>query len=89
MISHGCIRLENAMDLAEILLGDQGWNETRIQQALASKAVHDVQLERPFPVLIVYWTVSVGAGGDVKYAKDIYGQDQRVLAALDAEPRRA
>lgn len=89
MFSHGCIRLENAMDLAEILLGDQGWNETRIQQALASKAVHDVQLERPFPVLIVYWTVSVGAGGDVKYAKDIYGQDSRVLAALDAEPRRA
>jgi murein L,D-transpeptidase YcbB/YkuD len=87
--SHGCIRLENALDLARILLRGQGWNERRIQTALASKAVHDVQLEKPFPVLIVYWTVSVGAGGDVKYAGDVYGQDPRVLAALDSEPKRA
>jgi murein L,D-transpeptidase YcbB/YkuD len=39
-------------------------------------------------VLIVYWTVSVGASGEVRYAMDIYTQDPRLLRALDAPVQR-
>ena len=38
--------------------------------------------DQPLPVLIVYWTVSVGASGDPRFARDVYGQDARVLRAL-------
>jgi murein L,D-transpeptidase YcbB/YkuD len=41
-----------------------------------------VFLSNPLPVLIVYWTVSVGAGGDLRYAKDVYSLDDAVLRAF-------
>jgi len=42
-----------------------------------------VALEHPIPVVIVYWTVSVGGTGEIRYMRDIYNQDPPVLAALD------
>jgi len=86
--SHGCIRIENALQLAEILLRDQGWGRSRIEQALATTETQDVNLAHPFPVVIVYWTVSVGASGEVRFAKDIYDLDRPLYAALNAPPRR-
>jgi murein L,D-transpeptidase YcbB/YkuD len=86
--SHGCIRLENALDLAKTLLGPQGWDEGRIQEAIAGGDRQDVNLKDPFPVIIVYWTVSVGASGETRYAMDIYNQDAKLLMALDAPVQR-
>ena len=86
--SHGCIRIENPLDLAENLLQGQGdWNAGKIQDAVASSETQSVALDRPMPILIVYWTVSVGASGDVHYADDIYHLDPPLVAALD-RPRR-
>jgi L,D-transpeptidase YcbB len=87
--SHGCIRLENALDLAKTLLKPQGWDEERIQEAVAGGETENITLKDPFPVLIVYWTVSVGASGETRYAMDIYSQDTKLLTALDAPIRRA
>ena len=33
-------------------------------------------------MLIVYWTVSVGATGELRFAKDVYNLDPAVLRAL-------
>jgi murein L,D-transpeptidase YcbB/YkuD len=41
-----------------------------------------VFLKQPLPVLIVYWTVSVGASGDVHFARDVYARDAAVLRGL-------
>jgi L,D-transpeptidase YcbB len=82
--SHGCIRLENPLELAEILLsGQDSWNSGKIQEALATGETQNVNLEHTIPVVIVYWTVSVGTSGEVRYARDIYGLDPPVLAALN------
>lgn len=86
--SHGCIRLENALDLAKTLLEPQGWDEGRIQEAIASGEKQDVNLKDPFPVIIVYWTVSVGASGETRYAMDIYNQNSKLLMALNAPVQR-
>jgi len=81
--SHGCIRTENVMGLAEILLqGQDGWDRTRIQQALATGKTVNVDLVHRPDVVIVYWTVSVGASGEVRYTDDIYDQDKPLLDAL-------
>jgi murein L,D-transpeptidase YcbB/YkuD len=37
-------------------------------------------------VVIVYRTVSIGAGGDVHFARDVYERDAAVLRALNATP---
>jgi L,D-transpeptidase YcbB len=86
--SHGCIRTENVLDLAEILLREQsGWDRGKIEQTLASGETQNVALQRKPYVLIVYWTVTVGASGEVRYAEDIYNLDQPLLNALNAGPK--
>jgi murein L,D-transpeptidase YcbB/YkuD len=87
--SHGCIRIEHPLDLAVLLLeGQDHWDATKIEQSIASDSTHNVGLEHPLPILIVYWTVSVGAAGEVRYANDIYDLDPPLLAALDRRYRR-
>jgi murein L,D-transpeptidase YcbB/YkuD len=83
--SHGCIRLERPLELAGILLKNQaGWTAERIQQTLDSGETQNIDLEHGIPILIVYWTVSVGASGRVHLNEDIYNLDLPLLAALDA-----
>jgi murein L,D-transpeptidase YcbB/YkuD len=83
--SHGCIRTENVLQLAEILLhGQDGWDHAKIEQTLASGETQNIALERKPYVLIVYWTVTVGASGEVRYADDVYNLDQPLLNALSS-----
>jgi murein L,D-transpeptidase YcbB/YkuD len=82
--SHGCIRVENPLDLAQLLLrGQQDWDRAKIEQAIATDSTKNVAVENPLPILIVYWTVSVGKSGEVRYAQDIYHLDPPLVAALD------
>ena len=79
--------MSNPLELAEVLLASQGWDAGRIEQTLTGGKTETVYLDRPLPVLIVYWTVSVGASGTPRYASDIYSLDAAVLRALDAPAR--
>jgi L,D-transpeptidase YcbB len=82
--SSGCIRVERPLDLAAVLLeGQETWTASRIQETVDAKQSQTVFLTTPLPVLIVYWTVSVGAAGDLRFAKDVYSLDPAVLRALD------
>lgn len=86
--SHGCIRTENILDLAAILLrGQDGWDQGKIQETIASGETTNVPLEHKPYVLIVYWTVTVGAQGEVRYSDDIYNLDQPLLNALNGGPK--
>jgi murein L,D-transpeptidase YcbB/YkuD len=80
--SSGCIRVEHALDLAELLLAPQGWTPERIQEAIESGKTETVFLEHPLPILIVYWTVSVGSTGLLRFARDVYNRDPGLLKAL-------
>ena len=81
--SSGCIRIERPLDLAEILLsGQDGWDRAKMEETIAQGATKNVELEHRIPVVIVYWTVSVGASGEVRYTRDPYDLDPPLLAAL-------
>jgi len=80
--SSGCMRLENPMELAKIVFADKGFDDAKIDSIVATGKTRQVNLSKPLPVLIVYWTVSVGTSGEVRYNPDIYGLDDAVLAAL-------
>ena len=81
--SSGCIRVENPLDLASVLLERDGWTRERVQGVIDTGNSQTVLLKAPIPVLIVYWTVSVGADGDVHFARDVYNLDASVLRGLD------
>jgi murein L,D-transpeptidase YcbB/YkuD len=81
--SHGCIRLENAVALAEWVLRDNpGWDEERIRAAMDGADAQEVKLAHPIPVLIVYGTAIVRSDGLVRFYDDLYGQDAALEQAL-------
>ena len=85
--SHGCIRLEKPVELADYLLKDDPkWSPQAIQAALATGEQVTVQLKKPLPVHILYWTAWVEKDGTVQFRKDIYGHDAALFEALDKEP---
>jgi len=87
--SHGCVRVRNPERLAEIILGnDKGWDRDRVQALLRdeSKANNKIELERPFPVHNVYFTLVPGPDHTLVKLDDIYGHDERVARALSGTP---
>jgi L,D-transpeptidase YcbB len=82
--SSGCIRVEHALDLAAVLLQSQnGWTPERIGSVVDDGKTQTVFLERPLPVMIVYWTASVGTSGQLRFARDVYNRDPTLLRALE------
>jgi L,D-transpeptidase YcbB len=81
--SHGCIRLENAVALADWVLRDNpGWDEERIRAAMDGADAQEVKLAHPIPVLIVYGTAIVRDDGLVRFYDDLYHQDAALEQAL-------
>jgi len=90
--SSGCIRIERPFELAELLLGDPvKWSRERIDAVVASGNTTTVWLDRPLPVLLLYWTALPTLEGPVRFFRDLYGRDPKVLAGLERpfEFRRA
>lgn len=83
--SHGCIRVEDPLKLAEIVLGDRlGWDRAKIDAAVATGKLQSIKLPQPLPVLILYWTVDPSPVGGASFHRDVYGRDARLIKALDA-----
>ncbi|WP_455365190.1 L,D-transpeptidase family protein [Kaarinaea lacus] len=75
--SSGCIRVETAIDLADYLLKNQkDWTKQKIQETIDSGETVVVELQKPIPLYLVYWTAWVGSDEQVYFRKDIYGWDQ-------------
>jgi len=88
--SSGCIRVEDPIELAEWLLGGPGR-----PQVMTSEGIHrvlddgketTVQLGKPIPVNLLYWTVWAEDDGTVHYRHDIYGRDGPLIEALNRSP---
>lgn len=82
-LSHGCIRLEDPVGLAEwVLRGNPGWTRARIEAAMRGPRPTQVNLKRKLAVLLFYDTAYVDAQGVVYFADDYYGHDARLGRAL-------
>jgi L,D-transpeptidase YcbB len=82
-LSHGCIRVAQPEQLAAYLLRDQGeWTPERIQQAMSSDKEQSVQLNRPVPVAITYFTAWVDRNGQLHFSDDVYSHDDRTARMM-------
>lgn len=90
--SHGCMRVENALDFAETLLNGARSHE-QIERIVnpqkdappGVKAVVKstvVTLPEKIPVFVLYMTVAVKPDGTLAFHKDIYGRDAVIAVAL-------
>jgi len=83
--SHGCIRLERPLDLAEyVLRGKPEWDRVGIEAAFDSSHNRSVTLPEPLPVRIMYWTAFVDDRGRLQFRDDVYGLDKMLDRALRA-----
>lgn len=81
--SHGCIRLEQPVELAKYLLRyDTTWTEKEIEKAMNRGTEKWVTLPNPIPVYIVYFTAWVDKGGILQLRDDIYGHDKEMMKHL-------
>ena len=82
--SHGCIRTKNVLDLATMLLGDDGgeWTPDKIAETLTSKKTKQANFVKPLPVYIVYFSVAANVDGSIVNYDDMYKRDGKVIAAL-------
>jgi murein L,D-transpeptidase YcbB/YkuD len=86
--SSGCIRVQKAFELAELVLNDPArWNPATMQDVVASKKMQTVNLAKPVPVMILYWTSQPTPDGQVIFRQDVYNRDPATLAALNSDFR--
>ncbi len=81
--SHGCVRVDKPLALAEAVLAADGWTRERIEAQVESGETRSVRLSRPLPMLVLYWTAVVDDRGTIHFYEDIYKRDAAVVAALD------
>jgi murein L,D-transpeptidase YcbB/YkuD len=85
--SHGCMRTQNPLHLAEVLLAhDKGHSPAQIQDMVASGATNEIKLTSQIPVHVAYFTAEADEKGQIRYLPDIYGLDSRIAAALKGQP---
>jgi len=82
-LSHGCIRVERPIELAQFVLADpQAWNAAAIEAAIRVGKTRTVTLRTPVPVVLFYATAVTERDGRILFAEDIYGRDGPLLEAL-------
>lgn len=82
--SSGCIRVERALELVELLLAETpGWQQAALTKALALGKTRNVTLAKRVPILLAYWTVDAVSATRIAFKPDIYARDAQVLAALN------
>ncbi len=86
--SHGCIRLEDPVALATLLLGEQGWDRARVLAAMQGRDSVRVDLDPPVPVVISYLTAAAESDGRIHFFDDIYGRDPILSDVLNAGRKR-
>ncbi|MGL5006428.1 MAG: L,D-transpeptidase [Plesiomonas sp.] len=75
-LSSGCIRVNKAAQLADMLLKDVGWNQERVSSTLNKGKTTYVPIRERVPVQIYYLSSWVADSGQVQYRTDIYDYDK-------------
>ncbi|MBX2840562.1 MAG: L,D-transpeptidase family protein [Flammeovirgaceae bacterium] len=82
--SHGCVRVENPLILAEKLLDDPvKYNQEKIQEILKTNKTKSIFLKEKLDVILLYWTAEIHPDGKLYFKEDVYGRDKAVLKELD------
>lgn len=80
--SSGCVRVEDALTLAQHLVETGQGEAGSLHSALESARTRELQLSREVPILLDYWTADVDDDGRVILRPDLYGRDPALAAAL-------
>jgi L,D-transpeptidase YcbB len=84
-LSHGCVRVERALELAmTIAILGQGATRDQAVAISTSGKYTRVPVTKSMPVYITYFTMARDIDGQLKTFNDLYGRDAPVLASFEA-----
>lgn len=79
-LSHGCVRLENAVELARwVAETDADATRDALASALADDETSALSITRPIPIYIVEWNAFVDAAGTLQFRPELYSQGDRIV----------
>jgi murein L,D-transpeptidase YcbB/YkuD len=82
-LSHGCIRVEKPLELAQfVLAGNPAIKAEEIEAAMEPAPMRTVSVKPVIPVVLFYATAITDQHGTALFAQDIYGRDPALEAAL-------
>jgi L,D-transpeptidase YcbB len=88
--SHGCMRVEDPVKYAEVLLAitrpGEGYTADRIRRMFGGGEM-DIKFPTFIPVHLTYQTAFVDDAGKLQFRDDIYGRDKDLLAILKGDQR--
>jgi murein L,D-transpeptidase YcbB/YkuD len=82
--SHGCVRVENAVQFATALAHQEGVLD-QFQKAMQQDDQGFIELPRQIPVRLLYQT-AFWDGARIQFRPDIYGWDENIAKALELAP---
>ncbi len=82
--SHGCIRVENPLDMAEVLLNDRRkWDRDKIEKVIQTRKTKSVSLKKKVEVMLLYYTAGLNPDGTMFYLPDVYSRDKALLNVIE------
>ena len=82
--SHGCIRLQDPVKFAKMLVTGYNYDENKkdIEEIIKNKDREIVKLDTPLPIYIRYYSCSADSAGDIYFHPDIYSLDESAIEQL-------
>lgn len=71
-LSHGCIRLQKPIELANLMLGENRMNDDFLTKCQLDAKPTSLALNRPFPVFMMYLLVDLDRQGNLRWSPNIY-----------------
>jgi murein L,D-transpeptidase YcbB/YkuD len=83
-LSHGCVRLDKFYAFAKFLVRDDSvsYPVDSLNADLSREVQKQINLKKPIPIYINYYTVEVDEYMEILFFNDIYGRDEKMLRAL-------
>jgi L,D-transpeptidase YcbB len=89
LASHGCVRLEKPLPLAELMVKNDPKLAGQVQTLIETGKTQRVQLPNKVAVYLLYWTAFASGNGTMNFRADPYGWDKLLADKIVASSKRA
>ncbi|WP_421731390.1 L,D-transpeptidase family protein [Brevundimonas sp.] len=80
--SHGCVRVQGAVEFARLLLSPDPTRLSQFDNAQVTRETERIQTGREIGVRLLYWTAFVDGQARVAFREDVYKRDEKLAQAL-------
>ncbi|UYN98254.1 MAG: L,D-transpeptidase family protein [Devosia sp.] len=84
--SHGCVRVQDPMAFADALMANEPTISRTSLEAMFGSSEKWVNPQTRIPVHLAYFTLRVDADGTIRSYGDVYGHNEKLIAAMGLNP---